>query len=398
MRHQRRLIIFGLLLQSTALFGALTPQKSAIHIDPSIIPDLDQPPEEIPTNPDQTLQEKKHQEERIISLQKQLDERIDELREMEERLKLSEAKNAEEENLGGQQQQLAVEAQPEIETFPAYVDPILPYIQDQDLPLLSPTYTPEGVYLYERVVAGRGRGFVSEAQALGAFFAFPVTTSGDYAFLDLTGRNLRNNRYGGSYGIGCRSSYFFDNEVVGLNLFYDHAKFLNNDFQQIGVGAELIAPNWEVYLNGYFPIGRKTALECSDIYTYPEDGFKVLIEEEQVSMWGMDIEFGRSLVLPLDRNRNWSFYLGAGPYFYRSSHQTCCDQSLIGGQGRLNVSVGDGVNLDLFVTYDNVYKTRAMLSLTVAFSFGGVDSRPLPVRRNPIPMTKHSCKYTSLGI
>lgn len=411
MRHRRRLMIFGLLLGSTALLGTLAPIKSPKHVDPEIIPpypDSDQSPKEKPSDLHQILQEKKNQKEMITALQKQLEERTGEVHEMEERLKFLEA--ARRKDLGGQKVTSIYQehSRPdsnvvlppqvnnqEFATAPFNPQPI--YIQEQEPELLSPYYTPEGPYLYERVVAGRGRGFESEKQALGAFVAFPFT-NGNYAFLDLTGRNLTGNHYGGSYGIGCRSSYFFDNEVVGINMFYDHARFLNNDFQQIGVGAELIAPNWEVYLNGYFPIGRKTALECSDIYTFPEDGFRVLIEEEQVAMWGMDIEFGRSLVLPLDRNRNWSFYLGAGPYFYRSSHKTCCDQSLIGGQGRLNISVGDGANLDLFVTYDNVYKTRAMLSLTMAFPFGGVDSRPLPVRRNPIPMTKHSCKYTSLGI
>lgn len=198
----------------------------------------------------------------------------------------------------------------------------------------------------------------------------------------------------GNCGLGWRTALQPYSGLLGVNLFYDFRNCLEHYFQQVGLGIVYCTCLMDVRVNGYLPIGPKSALQCARRFDYG-DGYTTWIESFQTAMWGMDIEFGKHFCC-----KKWlSLFVGLEPYFYDVFDNPCCSQSLLGGMGRFSTTICTRLNLDLVFTYDRLFKGCTQFQITYSFPcsalstcFSQFFSR---VERNPILITTPTCRYST---
>lgn len=239
---------------------------------------------------------------------------------------------------------------------------------------------PLNIYPFIEWNIGSGRSYHNGYQSIGAFASLSSDSANDLFFLDLEIHRLKKGRIAGNYGLGWRT--FFEEEIVGFNAFYDNRKLSRHTFHQLGLGVELISAYWDVRLNGYIPLGKKSFLDSIETIIFPEDGYSIQRERKQQAMWGMDIEIGKSFE---------NIYFGLGPYFYKTNVNSSRDKTALGGLGRVSCFLWEVLKIDFSITYDNVFKTKSQVCFLLTFPLE--NCFPFRVVRNPILVSTKTCQY-----
>jgi hypothetical protein len=180
-------------------------------------------------------------------------------------------------------------------------------------------------------------------------------------FLDVKVHRFLNDRYATNIGIGSR--FFSESlcKVFGMNLYYDYRNINYAHFNQLGFGWELLSNQWNVHINGYFPLGNKRVLSCSAIQT--SDQFFLKRRNYDVALTGLNLE-GEVLI---GKPRPLSFYGLGGFYYYKNS---CKD--VIGGELGIFARYKQILFLKITYTFDDVFKQRFQGMIGLSFPLGEI--------------------------
>jgi hypothetical protein len=168
-------------------------------------------------------------------------------------------------------------------------------------------------------------------------------------FVDLRGHRFDNNTYAANIGIAGRYIPSPDTfcQILGMNLFYDWRQGRKGNYQQIGLGLEMLGKRWDLRANGYAPIS-KTSYKTKCVFQYGDDFFMEHRECEFIS-YGFNGEVGYYVV----RNDYFFLYAATGPYYLVRK----CHESTGGWQFRMRPQYKDFLAVDLSVSHDHVFET-----------------------------------------
>lgn len=190
-----------------------------------------------------------------------------------------------------------------------------------------------------------------------------------YPFIDLRGHGLNNQKLAANAGVGVR---YLSNcaWLLGANLYYDyrqgdHQGFdqLGYGFQQIAIGFEALGPCYDLRLNIYQPICRKT-FHYSQTYFKDDLGIiPTLVNKKQSTMKGFDAEIGGCVAEGKFCGCcwDWGAYLAAGPYYLYQKDRT----GRWGGKARLETFLGRYFFLEVRAAYDHADKGTVQVRLGV---------------------------------
>jgi len=198
-------------------------------------------------------------------------------------------------------------------------------------------------------------------------FAFPFHYQNIWPFLDLQIHRFdHGSKYAGNVGLGFRVCPEWGEQIFGFNAFYDFRNHRHGNFNQLGLGFELLGPCFNFRLNSYLPIGRKKLFESSSITSF-DAGYFVLQEDYLNSLYGVDFEveglIGRICCTDI--------YLAIGSYYYSGNK---CRDDLYGARYRLSACFCDYFNLSIVDTHDCCFKNRIQAEIGITIPFCGSSS------------------------
>lgn len=222
----------------------------------------------------------------------------------------------------------------------------------------------------------------------------PLALSDSYTtFLDLNGYRFDDGKWASSTGLGIRKD-LSERGALGINLYYEYRRGESkNDFHQIGFGGEWLNQCWDIRINGYLPVWRKTQTSQFCAFNHLRDGFFATRRRIEYAYSGFDAEIGGPLLDYCDFN----LYGAIGPYYYAHSHQ----HHFWGGHGRLELDWKSILSLKIRISSDKVYSTNAQgiiqVSFPIDFCWENWKSHCLinqKARRNGVILTDHCCDWT----
>lgn len=187
---------------------------------------------------------------------------------------------------------------------------------------------------------------------------------GRYSF---TSNTIENNSWVGSVGLGYRH-VFNKNLLLGLygladyNNIYSHEKIFS-----VNPGVELLTQNWDVHVNGYFPLNKtkwSTSGWADDFGDYQYVKFS---GHDEYDHWytyhaetgiGTDAEVGRTLFTLWDAI--FKGYLSG--YYFKMDH----NDNLRGGGAKLTIQPKTYLKFSFTDTYDNYANNTFMMGLEVS--------------------------------
>ncbi|HBH53593.1 MAG TPA: hypothetical protein DDY91_17035 [Planctomycetaceae bacterium] len=167
---------------------------------------------------------------------------------------------------------------------------------------------------------------------------------------------------GGNLGFGYR---FFEPEtdrVYGGSLWYDIDNTRDLLFQQVGLSLETYGSDFDVRGNAYLPVGPQTHQDS--LYMVPGSlafsGQNLVYTQNRgwyAAMKGVDLEAG--IPVPGSIAESIDLRVYGGGYFYHNSYH-----DIPGVSTRARAAVLPGLDLELQVTYDSFFETRAFAGIS----------------------------------
>lgn len=246
---------------------------------------------------------------------------------------------------------------------------------------------------YIRQTEGRGLGFRKGYTTLGLFLKPDLLfNSCIQPFIDVRAHHFNNGKWAANLGIGGRFQCA-SGTIYGFNLFYDYLR-RHGDYNQIGLGLEMLGCRYDLRLNGYIPVGNTSHIVSHAKFSFP-GGFFGSCKQRRKALAGFDAELGTSLNRWLcSPNPCFDVFVGIGPYYYGASCKCGCGDHLFGGRLRIGV-YGRNVSFELRTTYDHVFHGAIQGYLGFTFPFNSCDECPcLPIQRQEIiVLGKKSCEW-----
>lgn len=207
---------------------------------------------------------------------------------------------------------------------------------------------------------GRSIGNNSSFTSLGSF-SFPFYFQTFKPFLDLKCHCFGNGQeYAANAGLGLRASLPCFDQIFGVNAYYDFRHFRHIDFNQVGLGLEMLGCTWNFRLNGYLPVGKKRGVTGSCFFNKYIGGFFVLREEFTSSLKGANFEIEAFI-----KKLCWGdIYLTIGGYYYQRNK---CQKNIHGTEYRISFKNCKFGIFSLVTTHDNAFKTRVEVQWTLMF-------------------------------
>lgn len=190
-------------------------------------------------------------------------------------------------------------------------------------------------------------------------------------FIDLTGKYGNDDAGLLSTGIGSRT-IVNDSTILGVYLFGDYNRTPNaNYFNVINPGIEAMTVEWDVHLNGYFPLGKKN--KTMSIYTGTQLGINNTMFFSGHSQYdrlfdlvedvgsGTDLEIGKTF-FSLNRARVF-----AGGYYFSPIYSP----NIKGVIGGIEIPLKyRGMQVGVIDSYDNL--NHNTIAITLRATFGGL--------------------------
>jgi hypothetical protein len=168
--------------------------------------------------------------------------------------------------------------------------------------------------------------------------------------LDLRGHRFDNNTYAANIGLGGRyipeSGSFC--QMLGFNAFYDWREGKKGNYNQLGLGLEILGDRLDFRANGYAPIGTKSRKTKCTFNDYDGDYYAIKRECEFTS-YGFNAEIGYYAV----KSADFFLYTALGPYYLVRRHH----DKTRGGMFRVRPQYKDYLAFDFIVSYDSLFKT-----------------------------------------
>lgn len=213
-----------------------------------------------------------------------------------------------------------------------------------------------------------GTGYGTNYSSATAFFAPNYGLGRVLPFLDGRVHRFDNNTYGANVGIGGRyvpNNNSFCN-LLGLNAYYDYRRGHDWNYNQIGVGIEILGKRLDFRANMYFPFGIKKYTCCCIYDDYIGDWYASHCKCESVS-YGYNAEIGYLIV----RSKTFLFYAATGPYYFAAK---CLDRTA-GWEFRVRPQYKDYFAVDFKINYDRLYHTVYQTTFIVSIPFYQISNR-----------------------
>ncbi|MGE0385546.1 MAG: inverse autotransporter beta domain-containing protein [Gammaproteobacteria bacterium] len=195
-------------------------------------------------------------------------------------------------------------------------------------------------------------------------------------FADLRGAVTDRGTQEGNVGIAWRRMLAGERAILGVYAFYDRSRTdADNHFNQATVGAEWLAPQWELRVNGYVPENtRKPAaaqviaqsagpfVSGNSIYL----GGRILLQSYERALRGFDVEAGRAVPgVP-------------GLRVYATAYHFQADDvdDVTGARLRAEYRVNRYLTLGAEVQHDGPRGTDAFLAARLRIPFGAPPPQP----------------------
>jgi len=222
-----------------------------------------------------------------------------------------------------------------------------------------------------------GAGYEDGFTSFEGFFPITQTPGSNLTFAE--GRFLlqNNSAIGFNALVGYRHFSESQDRVYGGYLAYDYRETGNNTFNQIGLGFETLANDFDLRINSYIPVGQTRQLVSSQNAGLSFSGNSLVfntLQRFEAAAFVIDAEVGRELV-PLGRSGSLRGY--AGLYLVGAQGSP----SVLGVKGRVEVLPTDSFNLGLSVQNDDLFDTRVVFSVGVNFP-GSAPRGGTPISRN----------------
>ena len=145
--------------------------------------------------------------------------------------------------------------------------------------------------------------------------------------------------------------------LFGLNVYYDFRTGRKTNFNEIGVGMEILGKRWDFRANGYFPVGGRVETKTCTFDNY-EGGYFMKKLFSEFAYKGANAEVGFLAI----NKPNFFLYIAGGPYYYDG----LC-KNFWGGEVRMRPQFRDYLYLDLKISHDSVFDTVFQATLGVTF-------------------------------
>lgn len=238
-------------------------------------------------------------------------------------------------------------------------------------------------------IAPGGIGYHEGYTSLTGFCSF--NRSHFLPFLDLRGHVFNDGKPAANAGGGFR--YLKGCRSYGANAFYDYRRSSSHNYNQVSLGFETLGENWDLLVNGYFPVGKRSHCLSKKVEACTTDrtqSFRFqgnhlfLVETEGFSRWketkkvelafkGIDI-FVRA---PLLKKKNVILDGSIGPYYFKGGY----GQYALGGQANIVARWKEYTTFGIYGSYDNLFHTSIQGYIALSYPFG-----PKKQRQN-----KHAC-------
>ncbi len=229
-----------------------------------------------------------------------------------------------------------------------------------------------------RHTESKGIGYSKGYTTLEGLFTFP---KGKYIpFLDLRGHVFDNGRLAANAGIGTRYIWDSSKSMVGINTYYDYRNLKNAHFNQWGLGLEGFYKRWELRINGYLPVGKKSIVadhKLNWISFKKFQGNNLWINENYTdkvisAKKGFNLE---GAVHPFNITRDFDLIVAAGPYYFGGE-----GKSSWGVKARLKAEIAKYFFVELSDSYDHVFHNRFQGTVMLSLPFGGKKCYPRKTR------------------
>ncbi len=182
-----------------------------------------------------------------------------------------------------------------------------------------------------------------------------------YPFIDLRGHRFDNDEYAFNVGIGgrfipCRNSFC---DILGFNAYYDFREGCLHNYNQIGVGLEILGRCWDFRANGYIPVGAKK-FRCKCVFDDFDGDFFAIHTRREITSYGFNAEVGWQAI----DCRCFSLYAAAGPYYL--TRNTKCFDSIAGGYVRVRPQIQDYLAVEGKYSHDSFYNNIWQLTVIVS--------------------------------
>ena len=208
-------------------------------------------------------------------------------------------------------------------------------------------------------------------------------------FANFEARRFDGGILGFSSGIGINKLFSLVN--IGGNIFYDlQGNKRASSFHRISVGVEVLSDFLNLYVNGYYPVGKKMVLSKSSTYSY-EGGYIASSQQKLYSFGkGVDVELGFRLI----KKKCLRIYMGVGSYYFVHEGQ----KKHIGGKTNLRFQYGPFLSFLFQPSYDLACYWQWVAEASFSIPFGcprscqaGCFSRR--IIRNPVIPKKCCCNW-----
>jgi hypothetical protein len=255
-------------------------------------------------------------------------------------------------------------------------------------------------YMIPKRVSGayrtRGVGYNANYETLSTLITPGYKRGVGLPMMDLRVHHLDNGTYAGNFGLGLRFVPNFGCEIFGVNAYYDFRNTHRGNYNQFGLGLELLGKRWGLHFNGYLPVGRSKHGKKVVFDDFVGD-FRAVCQRSEYAFDSFNLGLDFQIV------HAGPFYLfgAVSPYYVCSTHR---GQHSLGIKGGIRPQFGDYFAIDLNVTHDSVFGTilqgAAILTIPL-YSFSsrknqkgpcGLTNRQIyqPVQRDEIIKLKKS--------
>ncbi len=221
---------------------------------------------------------------------------------------------------------------------------------------------------------GSGLGYSIGYTSLDLFVSKSVWDRNLTSFLDVRGHLFNNGKYAANAGGGVRYLNECFDQIWGINAFYDYLQTKRLNYHQVSFGLEVSGNQWDVFVNGYVPVGHKTKniYEFSYNFSIADSHNKktripgfLLKAKEQFAMTGVDTLIRYRFCL----NDDFNIRIGLGPYLYWGTSAKTVNafykthKRALGAQLRADLSYLNYISLETIVSYDTYFNWNGQATI-----------------------------------
>lgn len=232
--------------------------------------------------------------------------------------------------------------------------------------LSNTTYHEKNAHVrpYIDLASGTELGVTQAYSSLGLFTCVPTNVSNSSSHLWLYTDVCWHHFLKGTNGASGEGGFLWGNNerFFGAYVGYDWRRWRGNSFDQISAGVQMKCCPWEVCANVNCPL-REKAIICCSVFKF-DGGFKSTLKEFDAAYGVASITIARYFCTCLPCV---NFAFGIEPYYLWSGNRNICsrDRNGWGGRGKLLFNVCGALNIEVSVSHDNIFESRAQIAVGI---------------------------------